>query len=219
MLELCAQDFSASPLAKTLSDAEVHLWFFPHWTPTPQAAESQPLRELLAGYLGLTAAQVRVVRDAHGKPRLAERQLEFNLAHTASFALVGITRNTPLGVDLEQSQRARDVLKLARRFFAPTEAAALETLPEPQRLAAFLALWSCKEAVLKAVGRGLAFGLDRANFDIDAHGDVVRLADLEGDEPQAWQVLRLRPATDLLGAVAWRGPSHRVRACLAPPIA
>jgi 4'-phosphopantetheinyl transferase len=219
MLELCAQDFSASPPAISLSDEEVHLWLFPHWSSTPQAAQSQPVRELLATYLGMTAAQVRIVRDAHGKPRLAQGQLEFNLAHTGAFALVGIMRKMPLGVDIEHLQRPRDVLKLARRFFAPAEAQTLETLPQAKRLEAFLALWSCKEAILKAIGRGLAFGLDRVTFDVDAHGHVAGLVHIEGGEPHGWQVLRLRPATDLVGAVAWYGAPRRVRAYLAPSIA
>src|SRR3546814_13489669 len=53
---------------------------------------------------------------------------------------------------------------LAERFFVRSETGALLALPAEAREAAFVRLWCAKEAVLKAHGRGLAFGLDRLEF-------------------------------------------------------
>ncbi|RYF11621.1 MAG: 4-phosphopantetheinyl transferase family protein [Deltaproteobacteria bacterium] len=61
-----------------------------------------------------------------------------------------------LGVDVEASGRHISALRLAQRYFAPSEIATLQRLSgEPQRRA-FLTLWTLKEAYLKVLGRSIA---------------------------------------------------------------
>src|SRR3546814_6085223 len=54
----------------------------------------------------------------------------------------------------------RDLAAIARRFFAPAEAAALAGFPPPLHAEAFFAIWTRKEALLKAFGGGLSLPLD-----------------------------------------------------------
>src|SRR5690606_20027130 len=70
----------------------------------------------------------------------------------------------------------------------------------------FLRLWCAKEAVLKAHGRGLAFGLDR--LGLLNEGGRLCLASFYPAlvVPEAWQVLEIRPASGFLGTVAWIHP-------------
>jgi len=224
MQELVAPDFLPEhPLP--LGDAEIHLWFFAQWTATQEVAQSSPLRALLAGYLGCAPGQLRIERDAHGKPRLLEPSdpgswttLEFNLSHSGGALLVGVSRGQGLGVDLESPRRARPVLELARRYFDPAEAKALAELPDDRREKAFLQLWTCKEAVLKALGRGIAFGLDRVVFELDAAGAVICLQALDGESaPGQWHIVRLLPAATYSGALAWRGPARAIHAWAGRP--
>src|SRR3546814_6516543 len=63
------------------------------------------------------------------------------------------------GADLELLRPRPRALALAERFFVRSETGALLALPAEAREAAFVRLWCAKEAVLKAHGRGLAFGL------------------------------------------------------------
>jgi 4'-phosphopantetheinyl transferase len=205
MQEIIASEFVQGPLQAAGSIPGVDVWHFPHWDAPRQAAESAPLRQLLSRYLDKPAERIRIVRDAYGKPHLADSDLEFNLSHCEASALVAVSAGVPLGIDLEQQRRDRPVLALAQRFFAGAEAAALEALPERLRQRAFLALWSCKEAVLKALGRGLGFGLERIVFELDERGEVDRLVCVEGDASDAWQVIKLTPAANCCGAVSWRG--------------
>ena len=218
MRELVAEDFLPLRPPQALADAEIHLWFFPQWEQTGAAAESSELRVLLAGYLGAATTDLRIERGEHGKPRLAgPRVLEFNLSHSGRALLVGVSRSRPLGVDLEASRQNRPVLDLARRYFDPAEAAALAALPEGQRQCAFLRLWSCKEAVLKAHGRGIGYGLNRIAFELDSSGQAVRLrADAFGNSPSPWQVVRLAPSALHVGALAWNGPACAIRAFVIP---
>ena len=193
--------------------------FFPQWQDATHAvAESLPLRRLLASYLDCVIGQVRMERDEHGKPRLVEAPLEFNLSHSGGRLLVALSRAQSLGVDLETPRRDRPVLELARRWFDPLEATALAALPEAERQATFLRQWSCKEAVLKALGRGIGFGLDRVAFDMDAAGNTLRLRRLDGEStPAAWHIVRLHPATGCVGALAWRGLARTIRAWVVSP--
>ncbi len=197
----------------------IHVWFFPQWPgPVHAVAESALLLALLAGYAQRPASGLCVERGEHGKPHLRDETLEFNLSHSGTAVLLGLSRRQPLGVDLEARQRKRPLLELARRWFSPREVAALEALPESLHRRAFMRLWSCKEAVLKAHGRGIGYGLDRVAFDLDANGRVTGFDGIGGDATSpAWQVLSLDPAQDATAALAWCGPAHRVSAFVADP--
>ncbi|HST27945.1 MAG TPA: 4'-phosphopantetheinyl transferase superfamily protein [Rudaea sp.] len=166
----------------------------------PDAAQSAPVRSLLAAYLDQPSASVRIERGEHGKPRVAAAQLEFNLSHAGGALLLGVSRRIVLGVDLESTRRkTRPAVELARRFFAPAEARALEALPESLRQAAFLRLWCAKEAALKAHGRGIGFGLERIEFALDAAGGVAPAAG------NPWRTVALAPSPEHVGALAHAG--------------
>jgi 4'-phosphopantetheinyl transferase len=120
------------------------------------------LRELLAAQLRLPPAAVRFVRTERGKPQLHPDHgapLQFNVSHSGGLALLALARSVEVGVDVEVQHAVPQALDLAQRYFAPAEAAALEPLPEAVRAAAFLRLWTRKEAQLKATGSGLADSL------------------------------------------------------------
>ncbi len=74
--------------------------------------------------------------------------------------------------------------------------------------ATFLELWTAKEAVLKANGRGIAFGLHRLRV---ASGVPLRLAWLDGDDANAWQLQRVQLDDAYVAALAWRGGTRHVR--------
>ncbi|MBU6198877.1 MAG: 4'-phosphopantetheinyl transferase superfamily protein [Xanthomonadaceae bacterium] len=207
---LNATDFIPADAPSPLPDGEIHLWFFPQWENVPDAATSAPVRALLAAYLDRPPASICIDRGEHGKPRVTTTRLEFSLAHAADALLLGISRDLPLGVDLESAQRRiRSACGLARRFFDPDEAAVLENLPDALRQAVFLRLWCAKEAALKAHGQGIGFGLDRVGFAIDPSGAIAPAVG------NPWRILGLAPSPAYLGALAWSGSVSRVRAFVA----
>jgi 4'-phosphopantetheinyl transferase len=120
------------------------------------------LRGLLARYL---EHPVRIVLEEHGKPRLDDDSLAFNLSHSGTLALVAISSEGPLGIDIEQHRTIRDIDQLAKRYFTPAEAALVARDP-----AVFFRLWSRKEAWIKAQGGGLAIPLDTVDLSADTDG-------------------------------------------------
>ncbi|MGA1262545.1 MAG: 4'-phosphopantetheinyl transferase family protein [Prochlorothrix sp.] len=138
---------------------------------TPQlqhrfAACRAQLRGILSRYVGKPPAQLEFCYGPQGKPALVLSDveflefLEFNVSHCQGEALYGVGWR-PLGVDLERLRSMAQPLDLARRFFAPSEVATLAALPPDQQSCGFLRYWVGKEALLKAMGTGIANGLDR----------------------------------------------------------
>ncbi|HEV7491722.1 MAG TPA: 4'-phosphopantetheinyl transferase superfamily protein [Rhodanobacteraceae bacterium] len=222
MQHFSAERFVKSPSPPLLAGDDIHLWLLvldPALKPreVTMAAHSL-LGKLLAQYANLPEAP-EIARTDRGKPYApALAGIDFNLSHARDHVLIAIARNQPLGVDLERVDRRIEIVDLARRYFARAEADALEALPETARPAAFLRLWTCKEAVLKAIGEGLSFGLDRVAFTLGAGGIPIGPVALatEAGPPHEWRVALLEPADGFLGALAWRGPARHVRTFLAP---
>lgn len=121
------------------------------------------LRVLLSRRANIAPAAWRFASAPLGKPYLVSppRDLGFNLSHTRGMAAVAVAEAREVGVDVEALAQARDVLRVADRFFAPEEAAAIRAATgEEARNNLFFSIWTLKEAVVKAEGRGLSRGLD-----------------------------------------------------------
>jgi 4'-phosphopantetheinyl transferase len=192
-----------------LAPDQLDLWLLPR----QRCQRGLPLlRELLARYLDCPPDALQFTRGAHGRPALAapHDDLQFSLSDKGDWLLAAVARGVAPGVDLEALTPRPTALKLARRWFTAAEADALEALPAAQRDPAFYRLWTAREAVLKATGRGLAFGLNRLAFASD-ETDQLRLCRLDGDDPAAWQLHLMAAADGYLGAVAWRGAPRQLR--------
>jgi 4'-phosphopantetheinyl transferase len=139
------------------------------------------LRRRVAAATGVAPAQVRFRANPWGKPEVDG--VHVNASHAQGLALVALTHAGQVGVDVERVERTTraDELDLARRFFTPAEAAALEATGEVDRPRAFLRLWTRKEAALKAWGRGVSGGLERV--DVRAVGPVWSKVHIDGFGP------------------------------------
>ncbi len=171
-------------------------------------------RRVLAQYAGVPLSGLALAADAYGKPRLAvPSSLGFNLSHCGDIVLLAIGRGIELGVDVEALRPRPRALQLAQRYFTADEAAALAVLTEDERQQAFYRLWTAKEAVLKALGRGLAFGLNRVGFRLETGGTVVLPQQFThaAAPASAWMLHALAPAPGYLGALAWRGGPRAIR--------
>ncbi|MBF0460103.1 MAG: 4'-phosphopantetheinyl transferase superfamily protein [Magnetococcales bacterium] len=129
------------------------------------------LRALLGHYLDLPPASVRFRYGPDGKPHLDHPgvSLCFNVTHAGQWIWYALSRETDLGVDLEEIRPAPPAkrLHLARRFFASAEAAALAALPTAQVNEAFFACWTRKEAYIKRHGASLARLLTQFTVSVD----------------------------------------------------
>lgn len=210
---------TVSPLAAD----EIHVWFVAvDAGVSPRAigeAARAALERLLCAYANC-AQPPAIERGVHGKPFAPELPgLDFNLSHAGPHVLLAFARAQAIGIDLERCDRRLSLDGIAHRFFAASEAQALTRLPPVAQRETFLRLWTHKEAVLKALGTGINFGLDRVEFMLDRDNGVSALLNIaaEAGSVSEWNLHRIDPAPGLMGALAWRGATRSVRAFTLAP--
>ena len=165
------------------------------------------LRVVLGRHLKLAPKELRFRYNNQGKPSLIEEQnptkVQFNVAHSHGLALIAVTINRQMGVDIEQIRPEVATQEIAERFFAAEEVQTLLNLPADQRTAAFFQCWTRKEAFIKARGLGLSLPL---NQFVVAFGPGAALALLSAkDDPQAsnrWTLRDLPTPSGYAGALA-----------------
>ncbi|MFD6187647.1 4'-phosphopantetheinyl transferase family protein, partial [Streptomyces goshikiensis] len=131
--------------------------------------------------LGVHAGSLDLGYQLGGRPVLRGLggELEVSLAHTDELILVGVSRTGPIGVDAEPADRDISFELLRDQVCTPREGEELAALPEDERRARLLRLWTLKEAYTKALGHGLRRRFCAFGFARDGEGRVV-LADLPG---------------------------------------
>ena len=130
------------------------------------------LRQLISSYSGEDARSIRFQVGLQGKPSLTQasaRNLRFNVSHSGEIALLAFSLNQEIGVDVEFKRGEVDFVALADMSFSNEERAAILACDPEDRANLFYEYWTCKEACIKADGRGLSVPLDQ--FSVTARGD------------------------------------------------
>lgn len=115
-----------------------------------------------------------MVTGPHGRPAFSDPSLpDFSISHSGDWLWLAIGEQ-PLGLDVEQHRPRRNLDKLMAHVLSPRELAWVST--QDDELRAFYRLWTLREAVLKASGRGLA-GLSRLQlFPDELHIETCEVA-------------------------------------------
>jgi 4'-phosphopantetheinyl transferase len=164
------------------------------------------LRHLLAALADCSPADLDISTGYAGKPE-TECGPAFNVSHSGGHLLIGLAAGGQLGVDIERKISMADMLELARGHFSIPEIATLESLPREERSAAFLRIWTRKEALLKALGAGLSMQLESVTMnDAVGCGNCLSSTSLDSVDPAGWCVKSVAVADGLEAAVAWDRP-------------
>lgn len=174
------------------------------------------MRTILGSYLGLGPSEIRFRYSAKGKPEIESAPEaagpKFNLSDSEDLAILGVTPDADIGVDVEQRRPTRDLDALARRYFSEREQAEYFDLPESQRVEGFYSCWTRKEALLKATGEGIT--VDLKGFDVTlAPGRPAELLEMRSPPGEAgmWRLYALEPRRGFAAAVAVPSRSLRLR--------
>jgi 4'-phosphopantetheinyl transferase len=170
-------------------------------------AARSTLRKLLSLYVEVPAQAIVFAYDAHKKPFLngsSHADIQFNLSHSDDCAVFAFTRRHAIGVDVEKI-KARDFAAIAKRFFSQKETDALLSLPVKGQLAGFHRIWARKEAVLKAIGKGLSLPLSSFSVSLNDDSEIVSVGS-HGN----WTVLPLSVLPGFQAAVATSRPVKKI---------
>jgi 4'-phosphopantetheinyl transferase len=171
------------------------------------------LRLALAGYLRTGALDVQFQTTEHGKPELAgNTDITFNLSHTEGVAVLAVTRNRAVGIDVERVRQNLETLEIAERFFSSGEADWLRSQPASERLRSFFVCWTAKEAYIKACGGGLSMPLTEFNLIPRSGTQKIKLETSGNrDRSTKWTIWRLELGPELVSAVAIESEDSQVR--------
>lgn len=168
-------------------------------------------RQILSGYLAADAATLTFARGRNGKPSLVPPAngptLQFSVSHSNDCCMLAVRLDQPIGIDVERLRDLPRAIDIAQTYFAPAEFRALNGLRGTAQRDAFFALWTHKEALVKALGVSLAANLARLEFNLDGAGSP-RVAAWDGDQAvcQSWSVLRLAGTPGYVAALATAHP-------------
>jgi 4'-phosphopantetheinyl transferase len=164
------------------------------------------LRELLGAYLGQQPSAIELTADKDQKPRLAGKHasagLNFNVSHSGNLALIGFAHGCEVGIDVEELREVSPLEQIARKFFHPAETSEILAAPDNARNLAFLRCWTGKEAVLKALGKGIVADLPgfRIPLEHDARG-WIEYRESPSRRSRCW-LEQLNPCDNYLAAIA-----------------
>jgi 4'-phosphopantetheinyl transferase len=174
-------------------------------------------RRVLARHLDVHPAAVGIRTSLLGRPELDPPcDLSFNTSHSDGMAVVAVAQGQRVGIDIERVREIEGALDIAEGLFAAPEVEWLRSVSPRSCSRAFLALWTRKEAVVKALGGGLSIPLDGFTVLANANRGIGRPGDLPGSLP-----LLLRDLSEpqgYVGSIALVSPQltvHHMDAALA----
>jgi 4'-phosphopantetheinyl transferase len=166
-------------------------------------------RKYLAAELGIAPHEVPIVRDSAGRPGLRSSvaaDIDFNVSHSDSLAVVACARGRRVGVDIERRREDRDLRALVPDVMGPREQELLESVDKREFVRAFYSCWTRKEAIVKAIGAGIGYPLTGIDLPALPPGGTVALPTLEPlGEEQVWSVRTFERADGFTLSVALAG--------------
>lgn len=148
------------------------------------------LRRVLGRYLAARPESVILETRERGRPVIAAPPgsdwLCFSPSHSGDVAIVAVSRNTSVGVDVERIRHDLDVVPIARRVLGDEVAGVLAGVADDERITAFFRAWVREEARGKCRGTGLVEPDDPARLvplqvaDLDVASGYAAALALDG---------------------------------------
>ena len=157
------------------------------------------LRILLGRYLKVDPKAVQFKSGKNKKPELENnfgRNLHFNISHSGDYILIAVSA-TEVGVDVEAMDASFTYKNLLSFGFNPQEIDFIESSNLPYQT--FYQLWTRKESLLKATGKGLVDGLSLVPSLNGVHQNPAEII----GSAENWQVLSFQVDENHVGSVAF----------------
>lgn len=148
------------------------------------------LRSILSEKLQINPSKILLDYNGFGKPEISKsqnnREIQFNISHSGLYGLIGITTQTPIGVDIEEIKSTVSKGEILKSQFNTQEYTIFKKSNEKDLC--FFNIWTQKEAVIKASGEGFSFGLknwstnpDQSSYELEAKSLKFSVKKLEID--------------------------------------
>jgi len=131
------------------------------------------LRLIMGKLLNKVPADLIFETNEWGKLYLPESDLNFNVSHTKEKAIILISPNQYVGIDIERIQPEFAAKNIANRFFSDAEKEWLAQFHSNELAEQFFNIWCGKEAVSKAIGLGMNLPLKK--YDVIPKANTIKL--------------------------------------------
>jgi len=168
------------------------------------------LRLILSRYTGRPAKHIQFFKGPKGKPYLSPEleatPLQFNVSNSGERALIAVTQEAQVGIDLEGHREVTYGDSVARRHFSPAEYAQLPRVDNPQWLNHFFNCWTRKEAFIKVTGEGLSRALDSFEVSlVPGHRPALTRVDQDLNPERKWTLSAFDPGPGYTAAIVVGG--------------
>jgi 4'-phosphopantetheinyl transferase len=155
------------------------------------------LKFVIAAHTKLDAKNINFHYDINKKPYLASHPwLYFNISHSQDFAVVAISSKR-VGIDIEYSSENFDFESLVPEIFDCNEILTIQNSTNKKN--SFYNLWTRKEALVKALGKGIDEDFKYIPCLDGEHSLDSKLIKNDGN----WQVYSFELADQYPGAIAF----------------
>ncbi len=114
----------------------------------------------------MASDQIKFVHTDKGRPYIRELpEIRFSFSSCQQGFLGAWSSTHRIGVDIETADHGLETTQIARGMYSSREARLVEQSGGSDRLRIFLQFWTLKEAALKSIGEGMAFGMDAFQFE------------------------------------------------------
>jgi len=160
------------------------------------------LRRLLSGYLGIQPKLVKIGSRRKGKPySIDDPGLYFNMSNSGKLVVIAFSRDSEVGIDIEQIRPLPDLDEMITRNFTAREIKFIIGKPE-KKTKRFFRFWTIKESYLKAIGEGMRLPPDNIEFTIEK--DCIRQLSVNGVfEQEDWNFKEFSTPPDYVGTITY----------------
>ena len=159
------------------------------------------LRHILSYYAAQLPQELEFVYHRYGKPFLRNSSIQFNMSHSHDLVSYIISPHYYVGIDIEWRDVDLDVCSLSDLVLTLDEHNFMLKLEPLEKLGFFYKLWTAKEAVIKADGRGMSYPINTINAMSPTLGQKIWLNN--DDKPiQEWYHFPLHISAAYSGAIA-----------------
>ncbi|SFT01882.1 4'-phosphopantetheinyl transferase family protein [Marininema halotolerans] len=130
------------------------------------------LKSALSSRLGIHPEEITFCKNEYGKLFLTKNSqpsVHFNLSHTHGLLACAVTTECEVGIDVEGTHE--DHLGVMKTVFVENEISYIQQQrSDEEKQKAFYRIWTRKEAVMKAIGKG--FSLPPLSFSVPTETDA-----------------------------------------------
>lgn len=167
------------------------------------------LRQIISKYLEIDAKNLLFEYNSFGKPFLItdslKQDFKFNMTHSKNMALYCISSQKNVGVDIEYLYKEFEFQPIIDRFFSQNEKKFIENIAIDKQKEGFFKIWTRKEAILKALGKGISFPLEKIDVSFNEDNFKILINDDGQFKESSWFIEDLIPTKDYVASVAIEG--------------